>query len=193
VIVRPALVSDVRRVAELHIDRIREGFLPTLGPAFLRRLYRRAVCSPRAFLFVASADERVMGFVAGVDDLKRFYRSFLIRDGLVAGTVAAPRLIRSLKRTLETLRYPGTTDGLPNAELLAVAVDERCAEQGIGRRLVEAATSAFRERGVAAAKVVAGAGNTRALRLYEGCGFAPFRTIAVHGRASSEVLVWPSS
>ncbi len=192
-IVRPALVSDARRVAELHIDRIHDGFLATLGPAFLRRLYRRAVLSPRAFVLVAGDAERVVGFVAGVDDLKRFYRCFLLRDGLVAGTVAAPRLIRSLTRVLETQRYPATTDGLPKAEVLAVAVDERCAEQGIGRSLVAAATSTFRERGVPAAKVVAGTGNARALRLYEGCGFAANRTIAVHGRAESEVLVWPSS
>ena len=35
--------ADVHAVAALHAERIAEGFLVTLGPAFLRRLYRRIV------------------------------------------------------------------------------------------------------------------------------------------------------
>lgn len=192
-IVRTAQPADTRRVAELHVDRIGEGFLATLGPTFLRLLYRRAVLSPHAFVLVAREDELIVGFVAGAADLKRFYRSFLVRDGLRAGATAAPRLIRSLKSAIETLRYPGSTDELPAAELLAVAVDARYTGRGLGHRLVQAATREFRERGVPAAKVVAGIGNTPALHLYEGCGFVRRHTIAVHGDAPSEVLVWPSS
>src|SRR5207342_2655950 len=36
---RFATVADVNAVAAIHADRIAEGFLVTLGPAFLRRLY----------------------------------------------------------------------------------------------------------------------------------------------------------
>jgi len=194
---RTAQPRDVQRVAGLHADRISEGFLSTLGPTFLRRLYRRAVRSPDAFVLVAiddaPIDASVLGFVAGAHDLQRFYRSFLVRDGLVAATAAAPRLIRSFGRVLETLRYPAWSDELPRAEVLAVAVDGRCTGRGIGHRLVGAATNEFRAHGVPAVKVVAGSGNQPALRLYEGCGFARRRSIAVHGDAPSEVLVWPSS
>jgi ribosomal protein S18 acetylase RimI-like enzyme len=194
---RTAQPRDARRVAELHADRISEGFLSTLGPTFLRRLYRRAVRSPDAFVLVAIDDAPdgapVVGFVAGAHDLQRFYRSFLVRDGLVVAAVAAPRLIRSFRRVLETLRYPASSDELPRAEVLAVAVDRGCTGRGIGHRLVGAATNEFRAHGVPAVKVVAGSANQPALRLYEGCGFARRRTIAVHGDAPSEVLVWPSS
>jgi len=37
-VVRYGIVADVDAVAGLHADRIAEGFLVTLGPAFLRRL-----------------------------------------------------------------------------------------------------------------------------------------------------------
>jgi ribosomal protein S18 acetylase RimI-like enzyme len=47
-------------------------------------------------------------------------------------------------------------------------------------------------RGVSRAKVVAGAGNDRALGLYERCGFVRHATISVHDGAASEVLVWSS-
>ncbi|MGH8984004.1 MAG: GNAT family N-acetyltransferase [Acidimicrobiia bacterium] len=194
--VRTALPRDTSRVAELHADRISEGFLATLGPTFLRLLYRRAVRSPHAFVLVATdgepSEENVIGFVAGAHDLKRFYRTFLVHDGVVAAAAAAPRLLRSFRRVAETLRYPASTDELPSAEILAVAVDARCTGRGIGHRLVDAATREFGTHGAPAVKVVAGSGNQPAIRLYEGCGFARHRTIAVHGDAPSEVLVWPS-
>jgi ribosomal protein S18 acetylase RimI-like enzyme len=195
--VRTAQPRDIHRVAALHIERIGDGFLSTLGPTFLRRLYRRAVRSPDAFVLVAvddaPGDETVAGFVAGAHDLRRFYRSFLARDGVPAAAAAGPRLIRSFGRARETLRYPASTDELPNAEVLAVAVDARFTGRGIGRELVEAATLEFRTHGVPAAKVVAGSANEPALRLYEGCGFARRGTITVHRDTPSEVLVWPSS
>jgi ribosomal protein S18 acetylase RimI-like enzyme len=203
VTVLTAQPRDAGRVAELHAERISEGFLATLGPTFLRLLYRRAVRSPDAFVLVATGcglpggaqpgDEPVVGFVAGAHDLERFYRSFLVRDGVVAGVAAAPRVLRSLARVVETLRYPASTGELPSAEILAVAVDGRCTGRGIGRRLVRAATNEFDARGTPAVKVVAGSRNQAALRLYESCGFARRSTIAVHGDAPSEVLVWPSS
>jgi ribosomal protein S18 acetylase RimI-like enzyme len=196
VIVRPAAPRDVARVAELHVDRIHEGFLATFGTAFLRRLYRRALLSPEAFVLVAAGGEHdspVVGFVAGAHDLARLYRTFLLRDGLVAGVMAAPRLARSLPRVFETLRYPATTDELPRAEVLAVAVAADRTGQGVGHRLVDAAMSEFGARDTPAVKVVAGSANRPALRLYEGCGFARRRTITIHGQARSEVLVWPSS
>jgi ribosomal protein S18 acetylase RimI-like enzyme len=193
VILQTAGHADTRRIAELHAGRIDEGYLATLGPAFLRLLYRRAIRSPHAFVLVAVDGERIVGFVAGATDLKRFYRSFLLREGILAAVASAPRLIVSFPRAVETLRYPGTTNELPGAEILAVAVDGACTRRGLGRRLVQAATQEFHERGVPAAKVVAGATNAPALHLYEGCGFVRRDTISVHGDARSEVLVWPSS
>lgn len=191
--IRPASPDDLPRIAELHVTRIDQGFLSRLGPRFLRLLYRRARLSPHAFVLVAVQDEHTEGFVAGCCDLRRFYRSFLLRDGWRAGLVAGPRLLRSLRRVVETLRYPAATGELPKAEVLAVAVDASRTGQGVGRRLIEAAMAEFRARGVHEAKVVAGTDNGAALRMYESCGFARRCRIAVHGRDASEVLVWLSS
>jgi ribosomal protein S18 acetylase RimI-like enzyme len=193
VIVRPAAFEETGRVAELHTSRLDEGFLTRLGPRFLRLLYRRAVLSPHAFVLVADDDGCIAGFVAGASDVGRFYRAFVLRDGVVAGLVAAPRLVRSVREVVETLHYPATTGELPSAEILAVAVDASATGRGIGRRLVEAGTAEFQRRGVQTAKVVAGTANGPALRLYERCGFARRRRIAVHRGTPSEVLVWRSS
>lgn len=199
-IVRLAGGNDAARLAELHATRITDGFLPSLGPAFLTRLYRRIVRSPGSFAYVATDTDTdtdrsapVLGFAAATDDVGRLYRSFALHDGVAAGIAAAPRLLRSWRRVVETLRYPGAEGDLPTAEILAVAVDETAGKQGIGRAVVDAATSRLAERGIEAVKVVAGADNTAALRLYAGCGFAVRARIEVHEGAPSEVLVWNSS
>ena len=196
-IVRLAGDNDAARLAELHATRITDGFLPSLGPAFLARLYRRIAKSPGSFAYVATdtdaPDARVLGFAAATDDVGQLYRSFALHDGVVAGIAAAPRLLRSWRRVLETVRYPGAEGDLPTAEILAVAVDETAGKQGIGRAVVDAATSRLAERGIEAVKVVAGADNTAALRLYAVCGFAVRARIEVHEGAPSEVLVWNSS
>jgi ribosomal protein S18 acetylase RimI-like enzyme len=192
-IVREASARELPRVAELHVARISEGFLALLGPRFLRRLYRRVRRSPDAFLLVAVDGDEVVGFLAGACDLHGLYRSFVARDGLVAGAVAAPRLVRSLPRALETFRYPSDTEGLPAAEILAVAVDGRWTGRGVGRALVEEGLAELRRRGVGSAKVVAGAANSAALGLYERAGFDHRGRITVHRGTDSEVLVWSSS
>src|SRR5439155_26715384 len=170
-----------------------EGFLPSLGVPFLTRLYRRVVRAPGSFLLVATGDDGVVGFIAGTGDTGRLYRDFLLRDGAMAAARAAPRLVRSWRRVLETLRY-GTADGavaLPPAELLAVAVSPASRGQGAGRLLVEAFVAELERRRVAGARVVVGAGNGRAIGLYRACGVRPATTIGVHRRQSSEALVVP--
>ncbi len=145
------------------------------------------------FALVAVEGDDVIGFVAGAEDVGRLYREFIVRDGVAAGLAAAPRLVRSWRRVLETLRYPAQGDDLRAAEILAVAVASPAARRGVGRALVAAGLTEFERRHVPAAKVVAGADNTAAVALYEACGFTRRARVAVHAGTASEVLVWSSS
>ncbi|HEY3724952.1 MAG TPA: GNAT family N-acetyltransferase [Acidimicrobiia bacterium] len=196
-IVREAVESDTGRLAELHAGRITDGFLPTLGPAFLDRLYRRIVRSADSFAFVAAEEDdgaQVLGFAAATADLGALYKTFAWRDGVIAGFLAAPRLLRSWRRVVETVRYPASEGAdLPAAEILAVAVDERAGGRGIGTRVVDAATQRLAAHGARAVKVVTGSDNDVALRLYAHCGFEVRTRVEVHEGVSSEVLVWNSS
>jgi ribosomal protein S18 acetylase RimI-like enzyme len=191
-IIRSAHGSDLEQVAQLHADRISEGFLPTLGIPFLERLYGRVAASDDSFVFAAEDGGRVVGFCAGAADITALYKRFLLRDGFVAGLRAAPRIARSLPRVVETLRYPSSDDDLPRAEILAVAVASDAGGRGIGRDLLTASTQAFLAIGVHAAKVVTTADNEAALALYRGGGFTTAATVVVHGGTQSQVLVWTS-
>ncbi|MFM7270473.1 MAG: GNAT family N-acetyltransferase [Actinomycetes bacterium] len=189
--VRVARADEAAAAARLHCSRITEGFLPTLGPAFLARLYRRTVLDPHSFLLVAEREGAVVGMAAGTEGVGALYRTFILRDGIAATLRALPRVLRALGRVVETLRYPGGDGGtdLPAAEVLAVAVDRDAAGRGVGRLLVEAAVAEFTRRGVAAVKVVAGAGNEPALGLYRATGFVDAATVEVHAGTPSVVLV----
>ena len=191
--VRSAYPNEVRTVAELHASRITEGFLTSLGPPFLRRLYRRVSRDQHAFLLVDSREGVVTGFVAGVTDLGGLYRRFLLRDGIIAGIQAARHVIPAVPRLIETLKYPSATEALPDAEILAVAVHARSGGRGVGTSLVRAATQEFERRAVVSAKVVTTADNVAALAMYRSCGFVSTARIEVHAGRGSEVLVWTAS
>jgi ribosomal protein S18 acetylase RimI-like enzyme len=200
--VRAGTDADAVLAAALHSSEISEGFLPSLGPRFLTRLYRRVVRSPRSFLLVALDDGKVVGFVAGTEDVRALYRSFLLHDGAIATLAALPRVTSSWRRVLETLSYGAITGKrgtrgerepgheLPPAELLAIAVAPEARSHGAGRLLIEGLTTEFTRRGIRAIRVVVGAGNEPAIRLYERCGFTTAVGMEVHKGTPSQVLTW---
>ena len=190
---RAATAADLPRVAQLHHDRIDQGFLSSLGIPFLLRLYRRVLRSSAGFVLVEESNDLVVGFVAGVENLGALYRSFVIHDGVAAGIRAAPRLVRALPRVIETLRYPTTAVDLPSAEILAVSVADDHGGRGIGRRLVLGATAEFTLRRVGNVKVVTTADNAAALAMYRAAGFVSSAQVTVHTGRDSEVLVWTAS
>lgn len=189
--VRVGTDADVDFAASLHASEISEGFLPTLGRPFLARLYRRIVRSRRSFLLVADDAGVPVGFVAGSEDVGELYRAFLVRDGVPAALRAFPRVLRSARRVVETLRYPAGGTDLPAAELLAIAVAPDSRGRGIGRALVDGLTSELGRRRVDAVRVVVGADNAGAVHLYEACGFKRATGIEVHKGTASQVLTWP--
>lgn len=189
--VRLARPADAQRMAELHRTRISEGFLPSLGAGFLTRLYRRITRSGIAFGYVVeTGEDGVASFTTGAEDVGRLYKEFLLRDGVVAGALAAPKLPRAWRRVLETLRYPASTSSLPDAEILAVATDEAAVGRGYGALALRAATAELARRGHDEVKVTVGGDNTGALAFYRACGYVTRAEVAVHGDARSEVMVW---
>ena len=207
-IVKPATQGDVSEIAQLHVTAINEGFLSSLGVRFLRRLYARIATSRHGFLIVAhdggESDDgppRVIGFVAGATSLGALYREFLVKDGFQAAVSSAPQLVRSLPGVFETLRYgaPGPrgesglvredrVPGVPESELLAIAVAEGGRRRGTGAALVAAFQSAAAVRGSRSARVVVGADNHGAIALYEDSGFRTVRHLELHAGTTSLLL-----
>ena len=192
VAIRVGDAGDAAAAAALHAGRIGDGFLSFLGPAFLTRLYRRIAHTPSSFLVVADSSGRVVGFIAGSADVGGLYKSFLVRDGMAAGLAAAPRLLRSWRRVVETLRH-GTADGAGTGrgtELLAIAVDPAHEGRGIGSALVGALLDHVGDSGAGEAYVVVGADNAGAIALYGRSGFVAGDEFELHAGTRSVVMQW---
>jgi ribosomal protein S18 acetylase RimI-like enzyme len=187
--------GDARAVASLHAERIGEGFLVTLGPRFLTRLYRRIARSPHAVLLVADDGGAIRGFVAAATDTRRLYREFLRRDAVPAGLAAAPAVVRAPRRVWETLHYgtagDGAGDDLPAAEVLSIAVASDAGGRGLGGALLAAALEELGRAGIVSARVVTAVGNDAALAMYERAGFRRRARTEVHAGIPQELLVWP--
>jgi ribosomal protein S18 acetylase RimI-like enzyme len=190
--VRHATDQDAPSVAALHAGEIAQGFLSVLGPSFLGRLYRRIGRVRGSFLLVAESKGTVVGFIAGSTDVAALYRSFILRDGIVAGVSAARALFTGWRRVLDTLGHASSKgEGVGRgAELLAVAVDPAMQRRGVGARLVHAFLGELAARDCGAAHVVVGADNAGAIALYERAGFVTAARFELHAGTESLLLQW---
>jgi glycosyltransferase involved in cell wall biosynthesis/ribosomal protein S18 acetylase RimI-like enzyme len=185
--------GDAGGVARLHRESMPGAFLPSLGDGFLRQLYRALAADREATAHVAEADGRVVGFAAGVGSVPRFYRRFLFRRGVLAAGMAIPSLVRPsvLRRARETAAYPSGTSSVAGteAELLAIAVDETHRGSGLGSELASRVLDDLYAEGADRVRVVVGADNEGANRLYERLGFAHEAKINVHEGITSNLWV----
>ena len=170
-------------LARLHTDGISTGFLPSLGPRFMRRLYRALIGYEQAVVLVADDGNGPVGFVAGVLDTGAFYKHFIRHHGLAAGWAALPRALRPLvmKRVWESLRY----EGADHAALVAVARG-----RGLGTRLGKQFLTELAQKGASEVTVVVGSDNAQAIAAYLKMGFVPSGTMEVHAGEESAVMSW---
>jgi ribosomal protein S18 acetylase RimI-like enzyme len=199
--VRFGTSSDAPQVAALHTTAIKEGFLSSLGEPFLRRLYARIASSRRAFLLVARGERTgasspqadIAGFVAGSAGVGRLYREFAWRDGPAVALSSGARLVRSMPRVIETLRY-GASDGDPGdvrdaeTELLAIAVAYNARRSGIGAALVRSFMATAAASGSSSARVVVGATNRAGRSLYGSAGFTEVGRFELHAGSESILM-----
>jgi ribosomal protein S18 acetylase RimI-like enzyme len=180
--------NDGRAAAELHVSSISEGFLSSLGVAFLARLYDAMARSPDAVLLVAKVDGRTAGFIAGSAHPGRFYRWFLRTRGPLAALSLVPALIHpsvaiKIGETLRQLLAGPEQD--PAAELLAIAVSGDARRGGLGAALVERLEQELLGRDADRLVVVVGSSNAAARSFYERMGFSDPVPIRVHHGTSS--------
>lgn len=190
VVVRDAGAADAPAMARLHASEITDGFLSSLGPRFLERLYRRLCRTEGSFALVAEVEGTVAGFVAGSAATRRLFTSFVARDGMAVVLASPLRLLRSWRLALETLGQgrAGDADDERGGELLAIAVGPAWRRRGVARRLTEALLQGAAQRGARVVDVVVGSDNHGAIAMYRAAGFEPLRSTEVHRGTSSTVM-----
>jgi glycosyltransferase involved in cell wall biosynthesis/ribosomal protein S18 acetylase RimI-like enzyme len=191
--VRKARLTDAEAMARIHREALPTAFLPSLGLSFLKRLYRSLAQDRDGVALVAENGQGIVGFATGVSSVKGFYRRFFLRHGVPASVSVVPRLMkrpRLMAQAVETARYPGGVDGLPEPELLSIAIRPGWAARGAGRKLAEGILRGLARTGAEQVKVVVAAENEGANRFYERVGFELGAQINVHKDEVSNVWVY---
>jgi GNAT superfamily N-acetyltransferase len=198
---RPRHAQDV---AQLHIQGIKTGFLSKLGNRFLIRLYRDMARTPGSVVFVARNEENsIIGFAAGTVDTGKMYKRILLRCGWLYCIMLLPRAFDPdvLKKIIETMLYSvrfGRRVKLPftkntsnivmpvRAELLSIVVDGKNRGKNIGRQLVSALETFFKDHAVGVYKVVTLSTDNSANAFYGHCGFALSTRFTHHENVMNE-------
>ncbi len=133
-------MKDVPAIVDIHLLSFPGFFLSSLGPVFLRHLYRGIVRDEAGFVFVVTLEDRIRGFVAGTTSPAGFYKRLLHRAwpqfvmASIPPLLRKPRIIPKLLRSLKKPREEERTEA--SALLMSLAVDPQFQRTGTGRILL---------------------------------------------------------
>jgi ribosomal protein S18 acetylase RimI-like enzyme len=170
--------DGIEAVVRLHKAAFLGFFLTSLGPRFLRLLYRSFLDEENGICILAENEEGLLGFAAGTTEPDSFFRSLLRRRGVSFALAAIPGLVRNpvfvARKCLAALAYRGEKPvTMSNAALLSsLAVAPYASRRGIGRLLLDAFCKEAAQKGVDAVFLSTDAsGNDAVNSFYKKCGF----------------------
>jgi ribosomal protein S18 acetylase RimI-like enzyme len=190
--IRPMQAGDVSAVTTVHLAAFPNFFLSSLGPRFLRELYRAIIADDDGIALVAVDGARVVGFAAGTasgDFYRRVARRRWFRFGVAAfGTLMRkPSVARRLARTIYAPPRPTSAGAL----LMSLAVDPAIQGTGLGEALTRAFVEGARQQGARAVVLTTDQANNDAVNaFYQRRGFtvaAEYET--AKGRTMNEYVM----
>ncbi|KKU76932.1 MAG: hypothetical protein UY02_C0010G0019 [Candidatus Giovannonibacteria bacterium GW2011_GWB1_47_6b] len=192
--IRLAIREHASVVASLHQQEISSGFLSSLPRMFLAKFYEGIIRYPGGFCVVAEDGDRVVGFIAGITDMRAFSKFFL-RHFFLAAVFLLPRMIgiSIIRKFFESLRYSQRQDDLPKAELLTMAVAKDFQGRGVAKEMFTLFLGEMRARGVKVFRVLVGEKLQRAIAWYEKQGFRLAKSMSVHGKERSRIYLYTIS
>ncbi len=142
---------------------------------------------------MAEEENSILGFAAFTTNLNKLYKSVILKRGLRFTLLLTCRVfsLQTIKKIFETLSYPNRIKrmDLPKAELLSIVVADESRGKGLGGQLLQKGLAECAKRGIEKVKVLVGAGNKPANKLYLKCGFELVRQIDSHGVVSNLYVV----
>jgi len=188
--------NDIREIAKIHIEEVKEGFLSSLGERVLELIYSHASKSKLSILIMAVDSERkcVWGFICGTLDLRSFYGEFLRKKTFQAFIFVLPKLFsfNTLKKIMEILFYPTKKEflNLPKAEILNFVVKRDFRGTGLARELFSELINNFKKKSVKKIKIVTGVNSIGAQKFYEKMEAKKIGLTQIHRGQQSIVYVY---
>jgi ribosomal protein S18 acetylase RimI-like enzyme len=177
--------KDALKIAEIHKQEIKMGFLSSLPISFLEKIYLSVI--ENDFCVVAKENDNVVGFIAGTIDIKKLYSFFSKKYFFYSIMVFLPKIL-NVKKIIEDIFYIKKEEIRP--ELLTIAVKENFQGQGIAKKMFEVFVSEMKRRGVKMFKVVVGDELKPAISFYEKNGFEFVKETEVHKGQKSRIYIY---
>jgi len=181
--------KDATKIAEIHYQEINQGFLSSLGENFLSKLYEATIKSPLAFVVVAKENNKIIGFISGCVNTKKFYKYF-IRKYFFRVLFVLLSKITNFKKIFETLKYSQENKNLPKAELLTIAVIKKYQGKGVAQELFKKFLQEMQKRKIKKFKVVVGEDLIRAIKFYEKLGLKLHSYTSIHNNKKSKIYIY---
>ena len=157
--IRKITEKDVRQIAEIHKESIKEAFFSKLGLGFLAYLYTRMFKQKGTFFGYCYEDKKtkkIAGFVTVVIG-KGFFSKLVIEDlprfimNMAAANVRHPSATISLLQTLFCLSKDKDE---AQSEIFSIGVLPEYQRKGIGKSLLEEALNALRDKNITNVRVL---------------------------------------
>jgi len=190
--IRKAQTADARRIAQIHLTEINQGFLSSLGLNFLEVLYSFLIEDSNSFTLIAQKQGETIGFVCGTTSLNRVYLKLVYKKLPLFLITLAPKLLqpKNIRKILETLLYPKKIpQNLPLAEILSIAVTHKYQRMGIGTELFNLCVGSLKKVGIVEVKIIVGENLINSQKMLSSIKAQKVGTFNVHHGAKSFIYI----
>ncbi|MDY6950917.1 MAG: GNAT family N-acetyltransferase [Thermodesulfobacteriota bacterium] len=187
-------MDDVQALVCLHSEVFKGYNSTAMGPGYLRSLYSTLACHVLCISIVASAGDRILGWIGGVGDW-RAYQKALLLSNIVRGPAILFSVLRNRPRLLKKalvfvwevllqfLQPPRARDALDKeagssrqAALLAIGVAPCCQNQGLSQEMMTTFHRRLLLKGYAACTASTFSDNHPGNRAFQKAGYRLYQT-----------------
>jgi ribosomal protein S18 acetylase RimI-like enzyme len=193
-IMRQMALHDVSALVALHSEVFKGYNSTAMGPAYLRSLYTTLACHFVCVSIVATADDRILGWIGGVVDWRAYQKALVLRN-IFKGPAIFLSMLRNKPRLLKnTLIFvcevllqflepgsggetsPKKTWDSRQAALLAIGVAPGCQNQGLSQRMMAEFHQRLLLKGYAACTASTFSDNYPGNRAFQKAGYRLYQT-----------------
>lgn len=178
-------------VANLHIDSIKTGFLPSLGVRFLALMYRCIDEADFSILIVNYKDDQLVGFVSGTNGTSNLYRAMIYYPiELFLALLPVILNFKKIKKIINILNHMSGSEraNYPSAELLTICVHKNYRRQGVANDLYSKLCGYFCSEMISEFVIIVGQ-SLEANVFYKNKGATISGEIQVHKGTNSNVFI----
>ncbi len=178
-------------VANLHIDSLKTGFLPSLGVRFLALLYRCIDEADFATLIVKYRDDQLIGFVSATNGTSSLYKAMIYYPLELFLTLIPVAIdLKKIKKILNIFNHMSGAEraGYPSAELLTMCVHKDFRRQGVAENLYLGLVRYCQSKSISEFVIIVGQ-SLDANKFYKNQGAKVSGELQVHNGINSNVFI----